>query len=75
MIMEGTREGSDAKYVQVKVEPSTKVDGVYVLTNEHYELQEGESSGRLMDILGSSWEDAQAFALEMAEHLLKGALN
>ena len=71
LTMQGLREGSEAKYVEVKVEPSAQVKpGVYVATNEHYEQAQDEPVGQLMGILEKSWYEAEKFALQIASHLL-----
>lgn len=71
LTMEGIREDSEAAYIRVKVEPSTRVKpGIYVETNEHYELAD-DSTVKPMEMVESAWADAQGFALEIATHLLK----
>lgn len=73
LTMEGNREGSEAKYLRVKVEPSTKVNpGIYFETNEHYQVDEDEPSEKLIQALKTAWNDAQGFALTIATHLLNG---
>ena len=71
LTIEGTRPGSKCTRLFIKVEPSVKVEhGVYVNSNEHYQLNEDEGVSHLLDILKSEWEDAQAYANTVAERLL-----
>lgn len=71
LTMEGSREGSEARYLRVKVEPSVKVrPGIYVETNEHYEIADDEPSSRLLAFLKSSWADALNYALDVAQRLV-----
>ena len=73
LTMEGNREGSEATYLRVKVEPSLKVNpGIYFETNEHYQLAEEEPSEKLIQTLEAVWNDAQGFALTVATHILRG---
>jgi hypothetical protein len=65
-----TRNGQRIK-VTVKVEPSTRVpSGVFISTNEHYEMKGSGAGKRLMVALEKNWEDAQMAARQIAEHLL-----
>lgn len=71
--MEGNRKGSTAKYIRVKVEPSARVTpGIYIETNEHYELKTEDLPMNPLEILETAWSDAQDFAARIAKHLLKG---
>jgi hypothetical protein len=55
----------------VKVEPSLQVKyGVYFETNEHYPAPETEPLKGLMDILAVRWEEAEAYASRVANHIL-----
>ena len=73
LTMEGNRDGSDADYLRVKLEPSLKVNpGIYVETNEHYALAEEKPAKELMQTLEAAWSDAQGFALTVATRLLGG---
>ena len=69
--MEGEREGSAAKYVRITVEPSTRVQpGLYLSTNEHYEESGEEAAATLLGHLRKSWDDAQSYAVIIANHLM-----
>lgn len=71
LTMEGVREGSEAQFLRVKVEPSVKVlAGIYVETNEHYDLGEDQGVEALTRILETQWESAQDYALRVALHLV-----
>ncbi len=71
LTIQGDREGSTAVYTRVTVAPSGKVTpGIYVSTNEHYQLAEEEPVGTLMRTLEAEWTEAQDFALRVADHLL-----
>lgn len=65
-----TRNGERVKII-VKLEPSIRVStGVFISTNEHYELSGTDAGRRLMIALEKNWEDAQMAARQIAEHLL-----
>lgn len=62
---------ADTVKMTVKVEPSTRVpNGVFISTNEHYEMPGTDAGRRLMLALEKNWEDAQMVAKQIAEHLL-----
>jgi hypothetical protein len=76
VVIEGARHGSPARYVRVTVEPSARrKHGVYVGTNEHFEVSAEEGTRRLMDFLQAEWDEAQGFARELAEKLLRQCLS
>lgn len=71
--VEGTQlRGEERVKVTVKVEPSTRVSdfGVYIATNEHYEMTGTDAGRRLMMALQRNWEEAQIAARQVAERLL-----
>lgn len=70
LVLQGFR-GDPPVRVQVKVEPSSKVKpGIYISTNEHHEASGDDAAGKLMTVLKDSWQDSQAYAKHIAEHLL-----
>jgi hypothetical protein len=75
LTMEGLREGSSAQFLRVTVAPSEQVEpGIQLSTNEHYEQAKEDSVGGLMRIIEGSWAEAQDFALQVADHLLKESI-
>jgi hypothetical protein len=73
LVIEGKRPGSNALYTRVKVEPSTRVPfGAYVHVNEHHQSEDdrGDLVG-LMEVLRTTWVEAQQYALAVAERVVR----
>jgi hypothetical protein len=74
--LQGVRKGSSAKSITVTVEPSKKVvPGVYVGTNEHFELSKDQESQVLIDVLNTQWDEIHKFARFLGEELLQRCLK
>lgn len=74
LVIEGSREGSSAAWMRVKIEPSVRLrHGVYIEVYEHYdEEKSGADAARvLLDVLREDWE---AF-LRDAESIADGVLS
>lgn len=73
LLMEGKREGSTAKTVQVRIEPSTKVpSGVYIHVHEQHKLSEegpAESTAKFQKELQKSWNPFLAYTESVASQL------
>lgn len=70
LTMKGVRPDGIDGYIQVKVEPSTKVEyGVYINVNDHYQLAIGEETPpgtqRAREIISSQWHNS----MRQAEHI------
>ena len=70
LTIEAQRPGSSAKYVRVTVQPSNKLVGFYISTNEHYEVTAGEGIAGLLSLLERDWVQAWEYGLEVATHLI-----
>jgi len=69
--IQGTRKGSSAKLINVMVEPSNKVtQGVYLGTNEHFELEADQKAQSFIDILNVKWDEIHKFARFLGEEIL-----
>ncbi len=56
--------------LNVKVEPSKRVElGIFISTNEHYEIGEKDPPQKLMEILREQWGNAMIAANKIAENL------
>lgn len=65
--------GSQGGTLTVKVEPSSKMKwGVFFETNEHREVQKADQETLIhfMNILKDHWDEAQAYASKIANHIL-----
>jgi len=72
--VQGHRPGSRARNVTVTVEPSVQVpNGVFIGTNEHYDLGVDSPVATLVDILGSEWQASVEFARRLGKTLLERA--
>lgn len=71
------KEESSRAEVNVKVEPSAKVDpGIFISVNNHFEDSSTDAPRKLMSILKDRWSELQAYAVKIAWHLLeKEGLN
>jgi hypothetical protein len=57
--------------VNVKVQPSTRVNlGAYFHVNQHYPAPETKPLAGLLAVLRDSWEGAQLYAAQIANHIL-----
>ena len=55
-----------------KVEPSNRVEsGIFVTTNEHYQLKQNDPPKMLMMALREHWNEAMEAATRIAAHLLQ----
>ena len=72
IVMIGKRPSSDAKVFRVTVQPSAHVKpGIYVGTNEHYDVEESEdSTSVILNLLRSSWENCQRYARTIGDQLI-----
>jgi hypothetical protein len=65
------RRGDVSPTLQVKVEPSKRVEfGVFISTNEHYEIDEKDTPAKLMVILREQWAAAMIASTAIAESLV-----
>ena len=71
VVVEGIREGSGSKFLNVTVEPSTRVvPGVYIATNEHYESAVVDSPSEILVQLERNWRPALEFSSRVCAHVL-----
>jgi hypothetical protein len=64
--------GDHRPTLHVKVEPSNRVEsGIFVSTNENYQLKEDEPPKMLMRVLREQWNEAMGTATRIAAHLLQ----
>lgn len=72
LVIENHRDEAPMPKLTVKVEPSSRISpGVNIVTNLHYQAEGPEAARELLKRLNDSWEEAQAQAKSIAEHLLK----
>jgi|ERR1700730_5819098 len=66
------KRGDHQPTLQVKVEPSNRVEsGIFVSTNEHYQLKQNDPPKMLMMALREHWNEAMGAATRVAAHLLQ----
>jgi hypothetical protein len=71
LVMIGQRQGSEGKRFQVTIQPSVPVrTGIFIGTNEHFELEGEQSSQKILELLRNSWNGTQRHSRQVAEHLL-----
>jgi hypothetical protein len=59
---------------RTKIEPSTVIQhGAFFEVNEHYPAPETDSLKTLMKVLNERWEESQAYAEQIADHILSWA--
>jgi hypothetical protein len=70
--MIGKRKDVPKAMLNVTLEPSVKVQpGVFIKTNEHYEASESDAARKLLMTLRESWQNAQDYAIHVAEQLVR----
>jgi hypothetical protein len=72
--IQGRYDKLSAKSINVKVEPSVKVKpGVYIQVNCDYRPDDGSAVGSasFLEHVKEDWDNSQAFAIKVAEHLLQ----
>lgn len=56
LIIQGQRQDEYKGHIQVKIEPSSKIQpGIFISINDHYEIQEELSCKAIIDILNINW--------------------
>jgi hypothetical protein len=77
LLMESRLDPGGKDFVQVRVEPSTRVEphGLYMNVHQHYQVKTEEDRGptaaRFCSLLASSWQDFLTFSEGVSESLLK----
>ena len=73
--IEGHRPDDYIGKITVRVEPSSRIDpGVYIHVNDHYEINDRESSigcDEIIDVLESSWDKSISRSTEIAHKILE----
>ena len=63
---------SGAEHISVTVEPSVRErPGVYVATNEQYDLGAEGQMQRALQVLATRWEEALSYSMRAARHVLR----
>jgi hypothetical protein len=71
LVIVAKRQSSDGKVFRVTIQPSVRVvPGIYVGTNEHFEVEGQQTPHQILEILMTSWEGSLGHAKNVAEHLL-----
>src|SRR5438552_13627864 len=56
LVVEGKRRESSARYLRITLEPSLQIQpGVYIGTNEHFEISEKEPLTKLLEVFSAEW--------------------
>jgi hypothetical protein len=72
--VQGARPDRADVVVRAKVQPSTRIQpGVYFETNEHYPALGAEPLKHLLETLRDRWDESQAYADQLANHILNWA--
>lgn len=72
LAVRGWRAGSSAEHLNVKIEPSKRIqEGLYLETNEHYTFAKNARASAAMDILREDWDSAQGYALPLAARIIE----
>jgi len=77
LTMEGLRTDSNSGFIRVQVAPSNKIQngaGVYIATNDHYQVNEPKGSIgciQIISILNESWESSVRMAKNTSDKLLE----
>lgn len=72
----GRRPNSEAKRLTITAEPSGRiVPGVFVSTNEHYEVPRTDGVKALLTLLQKNWGPAQAHAAAASAGIIESALK
>lgn len=75
LVVRGKSRSWPGATLNVKVESSARIqNGIYVETNEHYQVEDTGAPQKLLDILRERWDGAQAEAKAVAESLLSRAV-
>ena len=79
LTMQGKRSNCDADHIQVKIEPSRKVEtgvfGVFIHVNEHYQVPEDDNLGQsdrmafFLSTVQSVWDEFHSYCKELAGQL------
>jgi hypothetical protein len=77
--MQGKRSNCNADRIQVKIEPSRKLEagvfGVFIHVNEHYQVPEDENLGQsdrmafFLSTVQSVWDEFHSYCRGLAGHL------
>ncbi len=74
LVVQGQRPDKYKGYIQVKVEPSSKIQlGVYISINDHYEVKEESNCKAIVDILNIDWVDSRQRAEKLIKHFVDTA--
>jgi hypothetical protein len=74
--MAAKRPDSDGKIFRVTIQPSVRVvPGIYVGTNEHFELEKQETPHKILEMLNRFWGGSLAHAKRTAEHLISKVMR
>lgn len=72
LTVQGARQGSVARYMQMTIQPSTVVDnGILFGLNEHYDKPEVASASAASDAIHQNWDAALAHFLLAAQTVLE----
>lgn len=71
LTIEGQRPDEYKGYIQVKIEPSTKIQsGIYISINDHYEAEKESNCNTIIDILNIDWINAEQRAEKIITHFM-----
>jgi len=71
LVIEGIRSEGEDGYIQVKVEPSARIEfGVYLHINDHYQFSEElTNTSDAITILSNRWSESMSHSLEIANQI------
>ena len=76
LVMAAKRPDSDGKIFRVTIQPSVRVvPGIYVGTNEHFELEKQETPHKILEMLNRFWGGSLAHAKRTAGHLISKVMR
>lgn len=74
LIIQGERPDKHKGYIQIKIEPSSKVQpGIYISINDHYEIREESGCKAIIDILNLDWSKSKHRSEVLIKHFLDTA--
>ncbi len=74
LIIEGQRPDQYKGHVQIKIEPSSKIQsGIYISINDHYTVKEGLNCKTVINILNNDWVDSRQRAEKLIKHFVDTA--
>lgn len=74
LIVQGQRPDRYKGFIQVKIEPSSKIPlGVYISVNDHYEVKGELDCKAIIDILNTDWVNSKQRAEKLVKHFVDTA--